>query len=225
MSLHLETCVEACIALLREATLRAQSCLSITFFPRPKGRVQQCAKWVTLSGNIYEESLSLTEPICKSKGTLHRHPACSTLKHPQNWVCHASQFVRLLKDNDSWKNVKFFTTTISYFPAFISTQADRVKKLSFSEPAFLCSGTDFAMLMKRQRFSLSSPCSQNKHSNLRGIQKRLRNYGVTWCDLISRGEADLHPLCYSITADQYIRQSICINTSMKVWQLQSGFPW
>lgn len=131
----------------------------------------------------------------------------------------------LQKDNDSWKNVKFFTTTICYFPAFISTQADRVKKLSFSEPAFLCSGTDFAMLMKRQRFSLSSPCSQNKRSNLRGIQKRLRNYGVTSCDLISRGEADLHPLCYSITADQYIRQSICINTSMKVWQLQSGFPW
>lgn len=128
----------------------------------------------------------------------------------------------------SRKTVAFFTMAVCYLSAFISTQADKVKKLSFSESAFLCSDTDSGMLMKRQVFfvlaRLPEQAFKSELSYLRGIQKGLRNYSATWSDLISREEAALHPLRYSTAAEQYIRQPICINSSKKAWQLQYVFP-
>lgn len=127
----------------------------------------------------------------------------------------------------SRKTVAFFTTAICYLSAFISTQADKVKKLFRACISLLWhrfwyvdeKTTVFFVLAR-----LPEQAFKSELSYLRGIQKGLRNYGTTWSDLISREEAALHPLRCSIAAEQYIRQPICINSSKKAWQLQYVFP-
>lgn len=135
-------------------------------FPRPLGRVQQA-----MQKESHKVGMARAPPphwACLQKANAH---GTDTQPAPR-WNAHTTGSFVLpsscisLRNNCSWKTVKFFTTAICCFSACISTQADKVKKLSFSEPTFLCSDTDCGMLMKRQQFSLSLPCSRSKNSNL-----------------------------------------------------------
>lgn len=135
--------------------------------PKPQGRVQQamqkeCTKWEWL-----QEPLHPTEPICKMEMHTALTPSLLHTEMPTQ-LDHScfSVFVFCWGTIIAGKRWHFPQLQFDIFSAFISTQADKVKKLSFSEPTFLCSDTDCGMLMKRQQFCLSLPCSHSKHPNL-----------------------------------------------------------
>lgn len=178
-----------------------------------------------------QESFSLTETIGKRQKV-----CCITTQSALLWNTHRTGSLMipslciLLRDNFSWGKEKFLFPQLQFtifLLSFLLRQREWKKLLFQSSNLFALTeiwvhwwkNSDFLCphLAPRQAF-------ESELSYLSGIQKGLRNYGVTWSDLISRGESDLHLLPYSATAE-YIRQPISTISSKKVWQLQSDFPW
>lgn len=181
-------------------------------FPRPWGRVQQA-----MQKELYKVGMAARAPpphwAYLQKGNAHSIVTQTT----PCWNIHTAGSLMLpslcilLRDNYSWKTVTFYTTAICYFSAFISTQADKVKKLFRACISLLWHRLWYVDEKTTVFFVLAllpEQAFKTELSYLRGIQKGLRNDGATWSDLISRGEAGLHPLCCSTAAEQYIRQPV-----------------